>query len=604
MISSIVQNSIRQSWAEDVLTSLPDPLTYIEDPGYLGEPLYPVQRVVVKLSYGIPLDDREKVVDVRNDTNTETLYMLTETEYLRYLYEEGRCNWEEQQEAPNEVWLGAGRRSGKTLLLGHLDSYALLKLLSLKNPQEYYGISKKTDIGVVVVSTSLRQAQEMLNVASADVSELPFFGYLSDPKLLGTVLKFRLPPDEEELDETGFMRPFKLNLSTFCMDSATSRGFSIIQLVFDEYAFFLNEKQKHTSESVYDALVPSTGTFGKDYKIFYASSLGAKRGKFFDLHEKFFTPGSRALCLKVPSWHMNPGLSPELLSSFKLDVGFGREFGSDYENQDLHWLDNAKVEACVEEVSLPHTRGRYYFMGSDLGLIHDETVHTVITPDAGKVHVVDHVFYEAGVGEFKDQKALDIAVMASRGESLFTKYRCQAGCFDQWNAFGYSSLLSARVQDRYQGFNFSERLNHEMWSLLEGLVNTGRLVIPEKFRSLADYLQDLDDVSQKKGIIKVVCSNGGSPDRAESLARAVLSLYRYLELHPSLKKQFGLLEVNPEFLDSLKFISMVESGGRVIRSQVSATNAGVTQPGIQNVRLQRGLSNVSNRAAFLRRVRR
>lgn len=76
--------------------------------------LYPVQRVILKLFYNIPLDGKEKVVEVKDMFNTKVLYHFTEVEYLAYLHSEGRCNIGVQDfKERRTLVLPIGRRSGK-----------------------------------------------------------------------------------------------------------------------------------------------------------------------------------------------------------------------------------------------------------------------------------------------------------------------------------------------------------------------------------------------------------------------------------------------------------------------------------------------------------
>lgn len=89
--------------------------------------LFPVQRVILKATYGIELDDTEPIVPVWGDITSkdgwregwrrEEKHMLTEAEYLRYLYETGRCNVAEiiPGRERREMVLSVGRRSGKCI---------------------------------------------------------------------------------------------------------------------------------------------------------------------------------------------------------------------------------------------------------------------------------------------------------------------------------------------------------------------------------------------------------------------------------------------------------------------------------------------------------
>ena len=111
-------------------------IEYVESSWGVGMRLYPVQRFIVKLYYHIPLDDREKTINISDMFNQEIVYRFTEKEYLKYLFDEGRCNIEEQDHDRRELVLAIGRRGGKTMLSSLFASYEIYRLLNLENPQE------------------------------------------------------------------------------------------------------------------------------------------------------------------------------------------------------------------------------------------------------------------------------------------------------------------------------------------------------------------------------------------------------------------------------------------------------------------------------------
>ncbi len=88
-------------------------LEYIEQAWGLAMRLYPSQRFLVKLYYNLPLEEKEKTIEVRDMFATKILYHFTELEYLHYLYSEGRCNIGEQDHERRELVLAIGRRGGK-----------------------------------------------------------------------------------------------------------------------------------------------------------------------------------------------------------------------------------------------------------------------------------------------------------------------------------------------------------------------------------------------------------------------------------------------------------------------------------------------------------
>jgi hypothetical protein len=131
-LASIVLDASRSSNAGP--RNVVDIIEFIESPWGLGMTLFPVQKVILKVHYGLELDDTHKfqITDFRR----QNARMVTEKEYLAILYDEGRCNVREVTpgQERREMVLSIGRRSGKCIKEGTL-------ILTDK------GISKIEDLG-------------------------------------------------------------------------------------------------------------------------------------------------------------------------------------------------------------------------------------------------------------------------------------------------------------------------------------------------------------------------------------------------------------------------------------------------------------------------
>ena len=99
-------------------------IDYCEAPWGIQLNLFPAQKVIAKLYYGVPLseDKKENTIVVRDLFSGLIKYELSEVEYLQYLYSEGRCNIEKYDHARRELVLSIGRRAGKCC---HGDSLVL-----------------------------------------------------------------------------------------------------------------------------------------------------------------------------------------------------------------------------------------------------------------------------------------------------------------------------------------------------------------------------------------------------------------------------------------------------------------------------------------------
>lgn len=90
-----------------------DILTYIESDWGLQMNLFPVQKFIVKLYYNLPLDSRTDNIVIKDIFEGGVKYRFTEVEYLKYLFNEGRCNIGEQDYERKQLILACGRRGGK-----------------------------------------------------------------------------------------------------------------------------------------------------------------------------------------------------------------------------------------------------------------------------------------------------------------------------------------------------------------------------------------------------------------------------------------------------------------------------------------------------------
>ena len=81
MLGGLVDTHITDS------TTLLNALEFIESPSGLNITLYPVQRVLIKLIFGIPMDWDEREVPVYDQFCEKLLFTFTEREYIRYVFE-------------------------------------------------------------------------------------------------------------------------------------------------------------------------------------------------------------------------------------------------------------------------------------------------------------------------------------------------------------------------------------------------------------------------------------------------------------------------------------------------------------------------------------
>jgi len=140
------------------VTDVKDIITFLEAPWGLNlnettQPLLPVQKFILRLYYKLPLNEKDFTITVTDKYNERALYKFTETEYLQFLYKEGRCNIQYQDNKPrNELVLVIGRRGSKcftfdsfiTTTVGTITVKELFDRLSLKEKIGIFTYNKDT----------------------------------------------------------------------------------------------------------------------------------------------------------------------------------------------------------------------------------------------------------------------------------------------------------------------------------------------------------------------------------------------------------------------------------------------------------------------------
>lgn len=274
-----------------------DPITFMESNQGLNQHLFPVQHFIIKCFYGMKLDSKTKNIVVPNDTRTKTLHRFTEKEFLKWLYDNGKCNTTEVTGKNfKELDLVLGRRSGKSLLSACIANYELYKLFQKLNPNVYYELPKTEEISIIVVSPLKEQALNILYMM----------------KQYKQVIKNNA----------------KIKIRGAGCSSTDIRGRMAILIIFDEMAYFFNN-----SDDAYKAITPFTLYFKNDGKIICASSPNKKQGKFYERYLSSFYEPDKTLMFKMYSSMLNPMIDSKILIDEKKSdrKTFLSEYGGEFQ---------------------------------------------------------------------------------------------------------------------------------------------------------------------------------------------------------------------------------------------------------------------------------
>lgn len=561
-----------------------DIITFVEAPWGLGLKLFPVQRVILKAHYGLELDDNPhgfplespvpkghpnydpELVD-RNgfykyripitDFRRENSKVFTEAGYLRYLFDDGRCNVREVIPGVQrrEMVLSVGRRSGKTLITSCIIAYEAYKLLLKGNPQKYYGSSQSNVIQLISVATDRDQAGLLYREASGHFNKCSFFrAYAANATQ--SYATFQTPYD---IDKYGSYKDnpkarFSINVTFRSCVAKGLRGGANILVALDEVAHFTDAGQSSADE-VYQAVEPSTRTFSpkdpldptvpvgeNEGRIILISSPLGRQGLFYKQFQLGFGSNKAAdnlLCIQAPTWEVNPTVpAATFVGSYLKDPRvFETEFGAVFSDRTRGWITSEKdLVACIDPDLRPRLKAAPrapHFMGLDIGLAGDGSAIAIGHMEEDGAIVVDLVDQiKAGEGEYADRERLDFDEVADWIHRYTQKFYIHKGMFDQYAGIPLEQALAKRGLSQFESVHHTRNLNSQMYQNFKDMMYDNRLrlynwPIPEaEGQEFCPYIQELLElqahvVSKNITLVQAPQIEGKHDDMSDALVRMI-----------------------------------------------------------------------------------
>jgi hypothetical protein len=263
---------------------------FAESDEYCDKPLYPRQRVFLKLLFLEEMEGwEEDILDlwIASPEITISPDIRGRRDYLR---ERGFHHF-------REAILVGGRRSSKGFVTGIAMAKLMWDTLQLQDPGRFYGIDPTKEIYFSCVAGSEGQAKEFQFADLTNTVEncASFKPYVADA--LETELKIATPADLAKISaqkKAGYKvatrSQARIRGKALAANAGTLRGSATMAIVIDEMAHMIPGESKASADQVYSAAEPALDQFGKDAMIFCNSSPYTKVGKFYERYEDAMRP--------------------------------------------------------------------------------------------------------------------------------------------------------------------------------------------------------------------------------------------------------------------------------------------------------------------------
>lgn len=532
---------------------------WMTSPYFLGRKLYPVQNVFVKIKSGIELDNKIKYVEIYDKFLEKRKYTFTEREFLKFAFEEGRSNIKYQPEdSRGKRWIDVwGRRSGKTMMAGDVQSWCSGKFLYTTNPYHKYRMTEDTKVRIVSISASQDQANQIFQPASAVVTRHPIFSHIPHKSTVRFV-HFKHPYLLEKYGKDNVRIP-SLQIVPMACSGTTGRGYAMMCIIFDEIGHYKVRRGQGSPESVIRAYSPSLTTFGRDgwWQVISSATPSTSTWLSNEVDKAFSSENRTYIATRFPTWWCNLGLdSSWLRAEYETSKqGFMVEYGSDFGLQGEKWLDPNYVDGLdkvYNKIPAKNTR-KFYFTGIDLAYDKDILAITTVEPVGGFIKVVDYRELVANRDEFYGQPIILPQQAARVLVDIEKMYKPLRYVCDQWEIMGFLAQLPMEIIRKVKDIHFGGKLKHVLYQLLYQYIYSGQLGL--NYESMMESLKGLvyDD---KRGYLDITAASGERDDPADSLARAIMSFVLYCQEFPYFAKQiraeFSGIAVINEFRDYIR----------------------------------------------------
>jgi hypothetical protein len=230
---------------------------------------------------------------------------------------------------PSKVVYGiCGRRGGKSRTAATIGVFEGC-LAEHEIPENEIGV-------VTILGPTERQARTTFKVVQRMIER--------SPKLRGMIVSIRQSGSENEI-----LLSNNRAIRVEAANQRTVRGSLIVCAIIEESCFLRDSVSgEYNLEEILDALTPSLLTL-PDSKLILISSPWATVGPVWEAY-KNRAQRPNELVFKLPSWRMNPSLSPELLWLERQRMGdqkYNREYGAEFSDAVSQLIPSDLIDKAV-----------------------------------------------------------------------------------------------------------------------------------------------------------------------------------------------------------------------------------------------------------------
>jgi hypothetical protein len=271
-----------------------------------------------------------------------------------------------------ELWIVAGRRAGKDSIASLVAAYSA----AFFDPT---GLLRPGERAVCMCLACDRdQAKIVLGFIRAFFSDIPF---LAQMVTRNTANGLELSNGVDIVVATNTFRAV--------------RGRSIALAIFDEVAFWRDDRSAAPDSETYNAIVPGTITLPGSMLI-GISSPHKKSGLLYERWREHWGKDSDVLVIRAPSTALNPTLNQKLITAeLERDPAKGRaEWLAEWRDDISNFIDRMLIEAAVDadvivRPRLPNTK--YYAFADPSGGASDAFTLAIAHRENGDTAVLDCV---------------------------------------------------------------------------------------------------------------------------------------------------------------------------------------------------------------------